>query len=363
MKIPFKIFILTLLTSCSSLTEKDSRAILNGAKWENQDLDFIGFDSTLIYVPIKNEYPTACAYNFELYSDTLRIINKTVNAYNVINFKDSISLLKIKYLAKDSFEISLLNDGAKELFNGFINLKFYNSKTIDRFKYYQERDLVCKNAIDSALADIRLNKYVVCIHPPWPFRNEKEFIELLKNDGITYADLGPPPDVLPIDRNCYRETMDYFINKKFEDGFVRKILLKADTLMVRNSKSRVFDYYECDTEPQIDGHRNGSSEMTVKTSLPVEEDRKEWKTKNNEDMFAVYNPFIDLGFQIDTVGQLSNFYINYFNPQLDWNKQFKKELFELGVREIKASGKWIPGTILGQKVNVKHNVRLQFKRG
>src|SRR5688572_5165823 len=100
MKIPFQIFLLTLLTSCSSLSDKDngSDTILNGVKWENQDLDFIGFDSTLIYVPIKNEYPTTCAYNFEMYSDTLMVINKTVNAYNIINFKDSISLLKINYL-------------------------------------------------------------------------------------------------------------------------------------------------------------------------------------------------------------------------------------------------------------------------
>lgn len=363
MKISFQIFILTLLTSCSSLSDRDNGTVLNGIKWENEDLDFIGFDSTLIYVPIKNEYPTTCAYNYRLHSDTLRIINKTVNAYNIIKFKDSVSLLKVNYLSRDSFEISLLNDGAKELFNGFIKLKFYNSKTLDRFKYYREKDLICKNAIDSAITDVRSNKYVVCINPPWPFRNEKEFIELLKKEGIVYADLGPPPDVLPIDRNCYRETMDYFISKKFGDRYVEKLLLKADTLMAKNSKSKVFYYYECDSEPQIEGQRNGTSEMTIKTSLPVKEDRKEWKTKNNEDVFAVYDPFIDLGFLVDTVGQLSNFHINYFNPQLDWNKQFKQQLFDLGIEEIKKSGKWIPGTILGQKVNVKHNVRLEFKRG
>lgn len=337
--------------------------MLNGIKWENEDLDFIGFDSTLIYVPIKGQYPTTCAYNFKLNSDTLRIVNKPINAYNIINFKDSVFLLKIEYLEQDSLKLSLLNEGAKELFRGFANLTFYNSKKLDRFTYYHEKDAACQNAIDSAIADVNANKYAALINPSWPFRNQKEFIELLKKDGIKYVDMGPPPDVLPIDRDCYRETMNYYISKKFGDGYFEKVLTQADSVMIMNANARVFEYYECDTEPQIEGQINGTSEIYIKTSLPVKENRKEWRTRDNENMFAVYNPFIDLGFRVDTLGQLTEFRINNFVPELEWNRQFKDKLFEIGIQEIKASGKWTPGTILGKKVNANHNVRLQFKNG
>jgi len=363
MKYSFSILLLIIITACSSLTDKRNKTALDGIRWENRDLDFIGFDSTLIYVPIKAEYPTTCAYNFELRFDTLRIINKTVNAFNIISFKDSVSLLKIEYLEQDSLQLSLLNEGSKELFKGFLNLTFYNSKRLDRFKYYREKNPDCRNAIDSALADIKTGKYSALINPSWPFRNKKEFIELLKYDGVEYVDMGPPPDVLPIERDCYRETMNYYINKKFGDRYFERVLAQADSVMIINSKSRVFEYYECDTEPQIEGHRNGTNEMYIKTSLPVKENRKEWKTRYNENMFAVYNPFIDLGFRVDTLGQLTDFRINNFVPELEWNKQFKDKLFEIGIKEIKASGKWIPGTILGKKVNANHNVRLQFKSG
>jgi hypothetical protein len=352
-----------MVTACSSVTDKWDKTDLDGIRWENRDLDFIGFDSTLIYVPIKDEYPTTCAYNFELRFDTLRIINKTVNASNIISLKDSVSLLKIEYLEQDSLRLSLLNEGARELFRGFVNLTFYNSKRLDRFTYYREKDPACRNAIDSATVDIKSNMYRALINPSWPFRNEKEFIELLKNDGIEYVNMGPPPDVLPIDRDCYRETMNYYISRKFGDDYFERVLVQADSLMIMNSKGRVFAYYECDTEPQIEGQRNGTSEIYIKTSLPVKENRKEWKTRDNENMFAVYNPFIDLGFRVDTLGQLTEFRTNNFVPELEWNNQFKDKLFEIGIKEIKASGKWTPGTILGKKVNANHNVRLQFKSG
>ena len=336
---------------------------LYGVRWENQDLDFIGFDSTLIYVPLKDRYPVTCAYNFEMHFDTLRIVNEPVNAFNVIDFKVSVSLVRIEYLQHDSLKLSLLNEGARELFRGFTNFTFYNSKSLDRFSYYQEKGLVCKNAIATAQADIKLNKYVACINTPWPFRNRKEFIQLLEEDGIEFVDLGPPSDVLPNERNCYQETMNYYINKKFGNGYLAKVFAQADSLMVRNSENRVFEYYECDSKPQVEGQSDGLDEIYITTSLPVKEDRKEWTSEDNKDMFAVYNPFIDLGFRVDTLGNLSDFHINQFVPELEWNSQFKEKLFEIGVKEIKARGKWISGTILGKNVNTNHNVRLQFKRG
>lgn len=360
MKKKFQFIILIFLTSCSTLTDENSNDTLFLEKivWENEDRDFVVFDSTLIYVPIKDY--TTCSYNFKLYSDTLKIINKTINAYNVKNFKDTISLLKVKYLKKDSIEFIILNEGAKELFGEFSSMKFFNSSSLDRFKYYREKDERCKNEIDSALKNIEANKYVVCRYNKWNFRNEKEFIQLLADRNIGYVDLGPPPDVLPIERNCFRETMDYYINKKLGDKYVEKLLHESDSVMLKNSRDRVFEYWECDVGPVIDGKRD-YNDISVETELPVKEYRKEWAVENGK-AFAVYHPFIDLQFKIDTTGELSDFRIGNFVTDLDWNEQFKNQLFGLGIQKIKSLGKWRCGLILGQKVNTYNNVRVEFIR-
>jgi hypothetical protein len=186
---------------------------------------------------------------------------------------------------------------------------------------------------------------------------------LLKNNGIKYKDLGPPPDVLPIDRNCYRETMDYYIQKKFGRSFIDSLMKAADTLMVLDNRSEFINYYACDEQPyrpiSKPGHVNS---LTAKVDLPIKKFRKEWKTSEGEDMFAVYSPFMDIGFHIDTTGVISNFHLNYFNPELDWNKKYEDNLFKLGVERIREDSIWVPGKILGFNVRTDNNVRIHFKR-
>jgi len=352
------------LFSCKNVTEeRNIEDNLTGVRWENSDLDFIGFDSTLIFIPIKDLYPTTCSFEYSIKSDTLRIINKTVNAYNLIDFEDTVSYVRILSLEKDRIKLELLNYGAKELFNGFENFTFFNSNTIDRYSYYQEKDTFCLGQINKAKEEIKDDSLVLCIHPRWPFRQEKEFIELLISHGIKYKDLGPPPDVLPIDRNCYRETMDYYIQKRFGRSFIDRLMKEADTLMVRNNRSTFFVYYECDEEPYLPNYSSDyNNMMTSEVNIPIKKDRKEWKTSDGENMFAVYRPFMDIGFYIDTTGKISNFHLNFFNPELDWNKKFKDQLFKLAIEKIKQDSIWVPGKILGFKVRTDNNVRIHFER-
>lgn len=355
---------LSVFISCNEKkTETNLSSKLIGVKWENSELDFIAFDSTLVYIPIKELYPTSCAFEYTLKSDTLIIINKTVNAYNLVDFNDTISFLKIEYITKDSLRLKSINSGANELLKGFENFTFYNSKLLDRYSYYIEKDSVCLKQINQAKAQIEQNELVFCFHPPWPFRQEKEFIKLLKRVDISYKDLGPPPDVYPIERNCYRETMNYYINKKFGTDFITNLLMKADTLMVNNSRADFFKYYACDVRPHIPGDRPRQNDnMTTYVDLPVKKNRKEWTTSKGEKMFAVYRPFIDIRFDIDTTGEISNFSLTFFNPQLKWNKQFRDKLFELGVAKIKENPIWIPGKILGIEVRTDNNVRMTFEQ-
>ena len=358
------LLLISLLISCMNQEkEKQLADRLIGVQWENSDLDFIFFDSTLVHILMKDMYPETCAFEYLIKSDTLIIINKTVDAYNLFEFKDSISHLRIKYVEKDSIELEPLNDGAIELFNGFESYKFYNSKTIDRYTYYREKDASCLKQITKAKEEIENGLFVVCIHREWPFRQQKEFIEVLEKHNIGYKDLGPYPDVMPFERDCYKETMDYYIQKQFGDSFIDSLMRTADTLMVRNNRSKFIEYYACDEQPHLPNSRDGYNDnMTAEVDLPLRKFKKEWERSEGEYQFAVYRPFMDIGFHIDTTGEISNFYLNSFVPELDWNKKYKEELFKLGVEKLKEDSVWVPGKILGFKVRTDHNVRMYFEK-
>ena len=352
------------LFSCENANEKKSIvANLLGVRWENSELDFIGFDSTLIFIPIKDMYPTTCSFEYSLKSDTLRIINKTVNAYNLIEFKDSISYVKILFSEKDSIQLELLNDGAKELFSSFKTLTFFNSNSIDRYSYYEETDTHCLEQIKKAQDQIKNDSLVLCIHPMWPFRQETEFIDLLKNHGIKYKDLGSLY-VLPIDRNCYRETMDYYIQKKFGRSFIDSLMKEADTLMVYNSRSEFIEYLMLVMKDHIDLVLN--PDMTTawlpKLNYPLENLEKNGRLA----MAKTCLQFTDHLWTLDSIltrrGKISNFHLNNFNPELDWNEKYKDSLFKLGVERIKEDSIWVPGKILTFKVRTDNNVRVHFER-
>mgnify|MGYP000238435495 CR=1 FL=1 len=68
---------------------------------------------------------------------------------------------------------------------------------------------------------------------------------------------------------------------------------------------------------------------------------------------------MDVGFDIDTTGDVSNFTINDFITA-PYNEQFKEDLFELAILRIKDKPFWPTGKILGQRVRTKHNVRVSF---
>ena len=138
---------------------------------------------------------------------------------------------------------------------------------------------------------------------------------------------------------------------------------EADTLMVKNNRSKFIRYSLCDERPHLPNSRPCYNDyMTVKVDLPIEKYRKEWKTKDGKDNWAVYRPFMDIRFNIDTTGKTSNFRLTDFIPALEHNKKYKNELFELGVKRLKEDSIWVPGKILGNYVRTDNNVRVHFER-
>jgi len=348
------VLIITLICcNKKKISKKESTNNLVNIKWENSDLDCISFSNSIFYFPVKERYSThTCNLKYSVFSDTIRVINKSTNDYPLFYIKDSVSILKIKQLSKDSLSIELVNDAAKTLFKGFENLKFYNSKTVDRFSFYKEKDSICLKKVNLAVEQAKQNKLVLLMYRPWNFRQIKEFASVLKEYNIEFVDLGPYPD-LPVFRDCYQETMNYLIEKKYGTKFIENLIVKADSLMLKRSNERYFYDYECDKEAHplgVDPSR--IRDLTAKVDLMV----KDSVTTSN-----FYRPFMDIEFNIDTTGIISKFHLNYFNPELEWNKPYEEKLFQEGILRIKKYPIWVPGKINGIKVPTRHNVRVFFE--
>ena len=259
MKNIFFTFLLFSFFACHEpKTENDLLSNLRGVIWENSATDAIVFTDSLMLAKKAGMYAFVDFFEYKIQSDTIFLNNSNSN------WNDSISWLKIEYLNKDTLQLKRLNDFYENffVFKEIENLTFYNSKTLDRFSYYVEKDSLCDKAAKQAKNDVENGNLVLCWHRRWPFRQKKEFIALLKKHDMSYKYLGAAPDVVPYERDCYKETMDYYIAQKYNRHFFDSLLAEADTLMLKNSKSVFIPYYMCDEKPRI-------TSLYAKTYLPI----------------------------------------------------------------------------------------------
>jgi hypothetical protein len=226
------------------------------------------------------------------------------------------------------------------------------------------KDTTCINDINKAKQDIDNGKIIFC-SPTLFLRSKEELKEVVANYGLvsecyTPEDCGYEGQT----EDCYYTYMTKYVNEKFGCGFRSKIYKEADSLYLSRvvSENRIVLNWDCDTKPHTPGARPGRDEsMSAIVNIPVKQYRRQWKTSDGEDAFAVYRPFMDITFKIDTSGNISNFKLNNFNPELPCNKKFEAQLYKLGVEKIKLNPIWIPGMIRGVKVNTWFYVRVDFK--
>ena len=345
-----------LFSACTQNSETETLyELMLNSHWENSNLDIIGFDTAEVYLGFKKHlFTTGFVFDYHIHDDTLIISNKILNAYNLKEYKDSISHISIMIFNQDSIYLRPLNAGAEELLSDFESLTFYNPDRIDRYSYYVEKDSLCLSQINKALSEIENNTFTFHILPEFPFRQEKEFSQLLDNENVRLKVLRPG---IPI-RDCYRETMDYYLRKNFEEKFFSNLLASADTIMLLNNRNNLFEYYACDELPYIAGKKDESDQIVIKTVFPIRIERQELKSPGD---FRNHYPFMDIGFVVDTLGTISEFKLSYFNALNDWNHNFRDDLYRLGLNEINMYPVWEPGKILGEKVRVRNNVRVIFK--
>ena len=268
--------------------------------------------------------------------------------------KQKYATFKLKSISIDSVEL-ISNIKQPLLFSKF---KFYNKKRIDRYKYFQSKDSLCTFQIQKAAKDIINNIYIFSyLNKSIYFRNEKEFIQLLSQNGIVYKknfySCSPPNN-----RNCYQECMNDFLINRYGYKFFDSLLRVSDSLMIKNNPSKYFSNSVCDKRSSIFNKSWITFEDYLNTTLPLK-DFEEITIIDEEKIVTKYHPFMDIDFKVDTLGRTSDFRLNNYYSKDKFNDKFKKQMFEEAVNYIRFQ-QWQPGEILGKKVNTENNLRIQF---
>ena len=225
---------------------------------------------------------------------------------------------------------------------------------------HKRADSTCIADVERAKKDVSKGRIVVTSPISvggGTLRYEKELKKLCTKYNLVF-DYESFSDVISEGQTqgCYGKYMDKIISEKFGTGFKDNLLSRADSTFRANSINDTITYWDCDQRPILlnDDPEDGD-DMTAKvTSIDIRKD------PNSNDVYKW--PFMDIGFIVSPKGKISDFEINYFNPVLDWNKQFKDKLFKLGIATLKKNTIWSPCEIEGTKVWSKNNKRVRFEK-
>lgn len=154
-------------------------------------------------------------------------------------------------------------------------------------------------------------------------------------------------------QGCYEGYMDRIIEKKYGNGFKKRLLYEADSMLIASNDT--IEYYFCDehTRPHLPGQVD--AECTL--AIPL---NKDLKHKLNYSENGDYL-FMDIRFYIDTIGNPSSYYLQFYDAkETKTNGKYEDELWKIALAELKKYPHWVPGEINGHKVVTDNNVRVQF---
>jgi len=238
-----------------------------------------------------------------------------------------------------------------------------NANLDDRIDYVnnpKSTDTLCISEIQRAQEDIKNGKIVFTQKFGFgtsQLRYENELIDLCKENGLVFdVDLIECSVYEGQTRGCYGDYMDKMINEKFGIDFKDKLHKKADSLYLENviKQNKIVRNWDCDEKARLpnETERNNDYLPSIKV--------KDLDIKEKIGDYGGW-PFFDFSFIVEKDSSLSGFYISNFVPQLDDNKKYEKELFNLAVGYMKTNYPiWIPGKISGIPVRTDKNVRLFF---
>ena len=267
-----------------------------------------------------------------------------------------INIKHLRYLLLTLIAIPFLASGQDE------NERIYQSELHKYVLSPNENDSLCLNDINRAQKDIANGKVVFTQEIGFLYgqiRYEKELKFLCKKAGLVYdVELISDVEFEGQTQGCYAYYMDNFINEKYGPKYKSQLHRKADSLFIENviEGDRIVEYWDCDERPRLPDEKERSTDYLPSINI------SQLDIKENKTEYGGW-PFIDLEFIVNTDSILSNFQIRYFNAQLQENKKYQTELYNIAVKYIKENYPiWVPGTILETPVKTNNNVRIYFTR-
>lgn len=216
-------------------------------------------------------------------------------------------------------------------------------------------DSLCIKDTQRAKRDILKGKTVFCMPiylTEGTLRQEKQLIKLCEKYKLVF-DYEPISDCIVRGQTdgCYIDYMDKIIASKYGVKFKERLLEQADSILLASNDT--IKYYFCDKKPRLLGKKDYEDYLTIK----LDHNFANKLTPDNEGKL----PFIDVGFYIDTIGNPSGYFLDYFcdNENKD-NSKYKDELWKEALVELSKYKHWVPGTIKGHKVMTEHNIRIYF---
>jgi hypothetical protein len=223
-------------------------------------------------------------------------------------------------------------------------------------------DSLCISDINRAKKDIENGKIVFTQDYGFLFgdiRYENELRKLCKDYGLVF-DFDLISDVIfeGQTQGCYGAYMDKVIAGKFGNDFKDRLHKTADSIYLDNviKSSKIIQYWDCDERPRLPNEIKRTDDYLptiIVNNIDIVE---------NKGQYGGW-PFFDLGFIVELDSTISGFYIRNFVPELDVNKKYKSELFNIAVKYMNDNyPKWIPGKIDRQIVRTDNNVRIHFRK-
>lgn len=215
----------------------------------------------------------------------------------------------------------------------------------------------------------------LCLHSSWYGTNVKrcprysdEMKELLMTYGINYQ-------VQPIELKIasfyywkgYKSEMDRLIESEFGNDFISMIKLKSDSLFASKRNHRTYMPWELNIEPRIVEYSNSSpliykkrlikSDSIIVSYLNQKITRRNYSFKN---VLSSFNAIIETEFVVDSLGRTSSCKIKNAKYKCDISDYRKQELENAIIKVINGIDFWIPGEVLGFKVNSIRNLDIHL---
>jgi hypothetical protein len=234
-----------------------------------------------------------------------------------------------------------------------------NSTYAEQLAYVENpnsSDFTCINEVKRAKIDIANGKIIFSQNAGFLYgqiRYEEELRNLCKDNGLIFDfELMGCEVIENQTQGCYGLYMDNLILQKFGNNFKKKMHSKADSLFLVNAVNKTVYYGDLDERPRLlsetERHGDGLGIFYVEST--------KIRIMGNK---VGDIPFMDIEFIVDKDSTISNFKVNNFVS--DSSENFKEELFELAVSELKSNYPiWVPGKINGIALKSDNNVRIHF---